>query len=164
MKKIISVSVILVLSILTGMLSAAKKQLTIPIYFIPISQGNSILRNKHDRVYSIVIRSYEGLQECKREYPIPLKTKKEDFKKYFYIIAFSDYSVGIGIDAFKQIRHMPSHYYLDVVDMGIKVKRLPPPEGKKYSAYAIIRVPNTLKISHIQIRDGIPNGLCRQFK
>jgi len=164
MKKRLIILFILLLTIGgIGLIIANKIKSTTPIDFTPIGQGGMILRDKNDRVYSAVIMSYEGLQKFKHQYSINLNLKPKDFKDSFYIVGFSDNSWGIEVDGFKR-RRKQSYYYLDVADTGVHILAFPPPAGKKYSAYAIIKVSNKLQISHVQVREGVSGGLTKWFQ
>jgi len=164
-KKLIVLFILLCILTGSGLIIAEKTTVTIPLEFSQIRQGQGLLRDKNDKVYSAVIMTCNGLEEFVKQYPIQLDVSADDFEDSFYIIGFSDNSWGIEVDGFKQLYSSSyPYYYLDVADAGEEIKTLPPPEGKKYSAYAIIKVSNKLKIAHVQVREGIPGGLSARFQ
>lgn len=164
MKKRIIILFILLLTSSIGLIIANKIKSTTPVDFTPIGRGEMLLRDKNDRVYSAVIMSYEGFQKFKYQYSIHLNLKPKDFKDSFYIVGFSDKSWGIEIDGFKRQIYKSTYYYLDIADTGIDILASPPPTGKKYSAYAIIKVSSKLKISHVKVREGVSGGLTKWFQ
>ena len=78
------------------------------------------------------------------------------------MVVFSDNHNEIVIDGFKQQRMTP-YYYIDVADSGVEYMLYKPPEGKKYTAYAVIKVSNKLVISHAGVREKVQGGLCKRF-
>jgi len=169
MKKFLLIFLILFVLISAAILVIGRKKrvtYTIPLDFTQVGQGSMLLRDKNDRVYSAVITSYQGFEKFKDLYPIELNLTGKDFKYSFYIVAFSDSSWGVEADGFKQ-KYASSYYYLDVADTGMDIKAKPPPEGKKYTAYAVIKVSDKVvdrnKIGHVQVREGVLNGLTKWF-
>jgi hypothetical protein len=145
---------------------AQKMSVTTALDFSQVGTGSLLLRDKADRVYSAVIRSYEGFQEFKKSYPIKFDLSKEDFKDSFYIVGFSNNHWGIAADGFKR-QQQSSFYYLDIADTGLDIDIDAPPVGKKYTAYVIIRISDAVadrqKIGHVQLREGVSSGVTKWF-
>lgn len=165
-KIVIIISILLIMISFVTFAVAQKKSITTPLDFTQVGEGSLLLRDKDDRVYSAVIISYEGFQKFKKIYPIEFDLTKEDFNDSFYIVGFSDNHWGIAADGFKR-QHLPSFYYLDIADIGMDIDIDALPAGKKYTAYVIIRISDAVadrqKIGHVQLREGVFNGLTERF-
>lgn len=158
-------SVLLIAAFMT-VAFAQEMSVVTPLVFSQVGAGSLLLRDKSDRVYTAVIKSYEGFENFIKIYPIKFSLSKEDFKDVFYIVGFSDNHWDIAADGFKKER-ISSYYFLDIAGTGSDMDIDSPPKDKKYTAYVIIRVSdkvvNRNKISHVQIREGVINGLTQWY-
>ena len=157
------VFIILLLTLSITVIAAGEiRKVTTSVDFSQVGQGSLLLRDENDRVYSAVITSYEGFKEFLKAYPIDFNMDRKDFRNFIYITVFSDNHYGIVVDGFKRT-YSSSHYYIDVADSGVEAMVSPPPKGKKYTAYAVIRVSDRLKISHAGVRERVQNGLTKWY-
>lgn len=150
--------------VFAGLVIASRNEVVGPIAYTEIEQGNFIVRDKADKTYAAVIINYEGWLKFKEAYPVKLELTKRDFDNSFYIAGFSDTTLGITVDGFKQRIRSPSYFYLDIVDTGIEYKLMPLADDKKHSGYAVIKVSDKLAISHVAVREGVEGGLTKWFK
>ncbi len=118
-----------------------------------------IIRDENDRTYSGQIKSKDGLAEFEKIYGVKVEGININFNEQMLIFGVTD---EISTRAFQLLKHKNlQSFTLDYTDTGIKYKLKRPDEGKKYSYLQIFIIKKVGKISHINVKNLLRNGLSK---
>ena len=165
MRHFISILAIIVLAVSWSTAKPGDDPIALRLKFNQIASGHSFERPSEDRVYTAVIWDDLGLKEFLKTYGLPIEGRTIHLDGHsILIVGFSDTLSEAVCDGFSRIfEQNKSVFYLDLRDTGAEFKRAQPGPGKKYSSWVLVSVPRPEAISHVQVREGVTNKLCKQF-
>ena len=120
-----------------------------------------ITRDNADRVYSGKILSMEGLKAFEKKYGVKIDVSGMNFNDDMLIFGITD---NISTRAFQLLNQKAMNKFtLDYADTGIMYKFAMPGEGKKHSFVQVFSLKRMESISHIWVKNIVPDGLSMKL-
>lgn len=116
-----------------------------------------ITRDQADRVYSGQILSMEGLKAFEKKYGVKTRVSGMNFNDDMLVFGITD---NISTRAFQLLNQkVMNKYTLDYADTAIMYKLAMPGDGKKHSFVQVFSLKRMESISHIWVKNIVPDGL-----